>query len=1063
MRNVLFFIAVLFSIPSFTQSLSPSTEVSPLESVDLLELNKLDNAYLDAYYKSPRVNKPLRFAEARDVNISPLKQGTWETVRSGHEVWRQRVKSPGAYSINLAFDNFELPSSASLFIYNNDKSEVFGPFTKKDNDAHRQLWTPMVSGDEIIIEVHVLPAQRKQVDFKLIRVNHDFANIQSRLISGSCNLDVICGASDGWGIVDNYRDIIKSVGAYTLNGIDQCSGVLINNTAQDCRPFFLTAEHCDISNNNSSSVVVFWNYENSTCRQPNSTASGQNGDGSRASFNSGAILRAENFESDFALIEFDDPIDPTLDLFFAGWSRESALPDTTICIHHPNVEEKRISFEFDRLSYEINNQDTAYLRVNDWDIGTTEGGSSGSPLFNTRKQIVGQLFGGFAACGNDESDTYGWVRHSWEGRGNALTRLKDWLDPIGSNALSLDGRSCSFNLEASETFVSLCAKDENSLTIQLTPAEVFDPNLTYSIVANEDMIDASFSFDQGLVTQVNELTLNNLDALDEGQSEIEVSVTDGTNTGSVVIILNISQDTPSLPNLESPADGEEGVASEAELSIRRTTNTNNTFQISTDPLFNQVIFESTTMGRNVVASQLQSETEYFWRVRSANICGESDWSETYSFTTTAIYCTVLESRDGPVEIPESQATVTSTISVVYPLIASSVRILNMEGTHSYLNDLVVNLEFNGNNAELFSNICDDQDDFNLGFDDNSPIDDIICPPTDGNLYQPATPLENLSGDISGGNWELRIEDTAFLDGGQLNSWTLELCFDRTAASTIIPSRNNINYCDNESVEVNFYYSNMDTNNDVNFAVYDRDNNLVNSSFNILATSLPTTNISIDTESFDDQVTDVRVELLDAQTGTVLSVTPLRLISDQGGNAAQVDFPQSGVTYDIDEVSNITWNQDAGATYTVELSSDASFNTILFSQANLQLSQVDISALGLTNGDYYVRVLTTFDCGVVNSNVVQFTIDDGTFTEDFERDIFKIYPNPSNGLYYLESGLQLDDLNIHIYDAIGRKQKVQRYNIQAGLEVIDISELSNGVYYISVDNGQKSWLNKLIKI
>ena len=73
-----------------------------------------------------------------------------------------------------------------------------------------------------------------------------------------------------------------------------------------------------------------------------------------------------------------------------------------------------------------------------WEIGVTEPGSSGSPLFDVEGRIIGQLFGGGAACSgtvdNNLYDYYGRLGVSWEGGGTSSTRLRDWLDPSDSGA-----------------------------------------------------------------------------------------------------------------------------------------------------------------------------------------------------------------------------------------------------------------------------------------------------------------------------------------------------------------------------------------------------------------------------------------------------------------------------------------------------------------------------------------------------------------------------------------------------------------------------------------------------
>ena len=56
-----------------------------------------------------------------------------------------------------------------------------------------------------------------------------------------------------------------------------------------------------------------------------------------------------------------------------------------------------------------------FVQVADWDIGTTESGSSGAALFDFNSKIIGHLSGGDAACGNDLYDDFGMFKKSWEG------------------------------------------------------------------------------------------------------------------------------------------------------------------------------------------------------------------------------------------------------------------------------------------------------------------------------------------------------------------------------------------------------------------------------------------------------------------------------------------------------------------------------------------------------------------------------------------------------------------------------------------------------------------------
>ncbi len=388
---------------------------------------------------------PLRFAIASAVTIRPETHGTWETI-DDMLLWRLRVLSPGALSINLGFTRYVMPSGGRLSVYAADGSHVVRPFTDLDNATHGELWTPVVPADDIVVEVAIPVSARRMLGLELGSINVGYRGLGTvraaqtgapALASGSCNVDVVCPQGDGW------RHQIQTVAVYTIGGSWMCTGAMVNNTAQDATPYFLTADHCGIGSGNASSVTVYWNYQNSTCRPPGSPASGGSGDGSLTQFQTGAFFRADYGPSDMTLIELDSAPDPTWNVAFAGWDNTSADATSAVAIHHPNTDEKRISFEDDpttTTSYLGNSVpgDGSHVRVIDWDLGTTEPGSSGSPLFNQDQRIIGQLHGGYASCTSQTSDWYGRLSISWTGGGSNSTRLSNWLDPGNTGATVLD-------------------------------------------------------------------------------------------------------------------------------------------------------------------------------------------------------------------------------------------------------------------------------------------------------------------------------------------------------------------------------------------------------------------------------------------------------------------------------------------------------------------------------------------------------------------------------------------------------------------------------------------------
>lgn len=432
---------------SSSQPLSQSL-LQKSNAVETIQLPPLD--VLDLQTKSAenmQMGSPVKFAETHIMSLAPKSQGKWEVVNStqgSESIWRMRLLSPNGKSINLGFTKYKMPHGGRMFLYADGYTQLRGPFTDLNNKAHGEFWSPIIKGQAVTIELNIPTDKVDELELELNHANQAFVGFEnarrdlSLIKSGSCNVDVACSQANDW------RDQVRSVGAYSIFGTFACSGAAINNTARNGRPYFLTAEHCTVSPANDQSVVIYWNYENSSCRPIGSAASGANGDGSLATFNSGTRVVAESTNTDFQLLELEDAFNPAANVFLAGWSRSDTIPSSAVSIHHPGVEEKRISFENDALLETGPGFDfisSGYLRVIDWDLGTTEGGSSGSPLFDPNKRIVGQLFGGLAACGNNSSDWYGFLARSWGGGGLAgpTDRLSDWLDEAETNSVTLNG------------------------------------------------------------------------------------------------------------------------------------------------------------------------------------------------------------------------------------------------------------------------------------------------------------------------------------------------------------------------------------------------------------------------------------------------------------------------------------------------------------------------------------------------------------------------------------------------------------------------------------------------
>ncbi len=1000
MKRTLSFLLFLFFVTTiFSQTDPRITKVkTPLAEVERIVLPKQDNeALLEEELKRREPGVAPRFAVNLPVDISPATAGTWDDTATGLAVWRLRIFSEGAKSLNLGFTKYEMPPGGTLILYSPAGNEVMGPFTPADNEEHEQLWTPVLKGDEIVIELKLPKENKDLLQLQLSYVNHDFLGFAD-LLSGSCNLDVLCGGADGWAIVDEYRDIIQSVAVIGLGGGTFCTGFLVNNTRQDCAPLFMTAFHCGITQNNAPSLVAYWNFQNSTCRQPGSPQSGGPGDGLLNDFNTGAVFRAGYSPSDFTLVEFDDPVSETADAFYAGWDATDASPgDSVICIHHPNTDEKRISFSFqetyisDYFGYSPNpNGD--HVAVPDWDIGTTEGGSSGSPLFNSRKRVVGQLHGGGAACGNDDSDFFGWLHVSWEGGGTPNTRLKDWLDPDDTGTLVLDGRSqrqCAYFVEAVQDAQAVCAPEDGQFLI--TVSENFMDSVWLSISGLPDSLTSTFSANPMLPGDTILLTLGNTQALPEGEYEFEISGTDSTDSNGSALKLTVVQQAPAAPNLLEPAAGATGVATNPALSWEAQPFSNYHLQLASDSTFNNLMVDEAGLSGNSIAIQtaLIPQETYYWRVQSSNACGSSDWSEIRAFSVAGVFCSGKISEEVPVAISSTGTpSVSSSVDISIGGFVEDVNLTNLDIAHTWVGDLRVELTSpQGTTITLMANPgsggCDN-DDILVGFDDEAPMPytalNSMCngqPPAIEGTFQPFQALSEFNGEPIQGTWTLTVYDDANEDGGTLRGWGLDFCASIPDQVVIFSTETALNSCvtDGQSVEL-ILGTGFSENEGINLSVAGLPPDAVATFTPNPAVPGATVNMAISPTT---------------QPGTY----PLTISAVNSSDSASFTMtwevtgppPASVLTFPPSEATGqqlavpLQWEASPAAnSYIVRLAEDSLMNDLILVQSSVSNSYT-VSNLDFCT-TYYWQVEALGDCGSSQSEVWSFTtLEDLTFNSD----------------------------------------------------------------------------------
>jgi len=455
---------------AFLKSLSDIPYVT-LPSFNIAAMIKEDSLSQDH-------SKPLRFAKGFDVSYSIYNSGVWETLENGDKLWRLGIRSPGAFAINVLFSEYELPDSAKVFIYNKKMSHVIGAFTSKNNSKSKILATTPVTTDEIIVEYYEPKNVESPGKLTIGSVGHDYIGITRACLtppqggsckgnSLSCEKDINCTEGSNW--QDEKHAVCRIFFRETSGNYGICSGALINNTAQNGAPFFLTANHCVCSDAIAQTVVVLFNYESSTCN---------GADGSLAQTVSGTTLRAHWDFTDFSLLQLNSAPPVTYNAYLLGWDRSGTVPSVpAVTIHHPSGDVKKISVITSTLNsanfYDGSTSDICvpYLSRDTWhvpsySVGVTEAGSSGSPLIDLNRRVVGQLYGGYSTCTSPNNDYYGRLSSSWLGNNTMATQLKHWLDTLSTGANTVNGMYLPY-ITATNTLV--CASGVN-FTLHNSPS-----------------------------------------------------------------------------------------------------------------------------------------------------------------------------------------------------------------------------------------------------------------------------------------------------------------------------------------------------------------------------------------------------------------------------------------------------------------------------------------------------------------------------------------------------------------------------------------------------------------
>ncbi len=285
-----------------------------------------------------------------------------------------------------------------------------------------------------------------------------------------------------------------------------------------------------------------------------------------------------------------------------------------------------------------------------------------------------------------------------------------------------------------------------------------------------------------------------------------------------------------------------------------------------------------------------------------------------------------------------------------------------------------------------------------------------------------------------------------IDGISRNSITPDIGADEFSFEDLGISSINVNtsYCSGESETISAYvtnHGNIPFNTNVDFRYkFGSNPDIVES-------------MALNLNAGDSQLVTFTTPLnLNIIGNTTLSVKHL-LTSDQN-----TSNDERTNTILVKQTPIINWPLDTVvcANNSIILDAGAGMDSYLWSTgATSQTITVDSSGIGF-GARYFSVNVTSNSCSISDSVLVNFIYCAGIENAINTNDI-SIYPNPTTGIAYINSSI-LNNSTVSIYSTSGKLVK----ETLISNNIIDISELTNGLYFIIINSGNSQISRSILK-
>lgn len=382
-------------------------------------------------------------------------QLTWEPLAGGY-VARVHVVSEQAKRLRFHLVAPEGSATVQFRVQGNLNPSPLGPVSPLPAQGN-QLWLPVTDGNAADVELFVGPATPPtNSGLKLDAVNVIVADVSGRNAAGVApkllgdakfpQYDLVC--AEGVVGASKYAALSQAASATAkINYINEkgqsyvCTGTLLSDTGNTQTPWFVTANHCLPTQAVANTATFEWFFQATQC-------GGKSEDPRYAQTYGGAALLYTDVTLEPSFLKLNQP--PASGAVFSGWDNAISVGEEVWGVHHPAGDHTMISRGTVELlrhnTTDINNVPRLVDEVV-FNVGGTEGGSSGSGLFALAKGVAywkGSLFGG-----PDEDYTLG----QYTDFPSYYNNVKPWLETQISPAVGAKV-NCLLNW-AEKTYPSL--------------------------------------------------------------------------------------------------------------------------------------------------------------------------------------------------------------------------------------------------------------------------------------------------------------------------------------------------------------------------------------------------------------------------------------------------------------------------------------------------------------------------------------------------------------------------------------------------------------------------------